>query len=132
MFNNESVVKSIAGRVFPGMSKFSDGVAKLDVWDVYLTITDEITWLTVELGFDVLFQIEACGGYVTARYALPVIVKLGNGEKRYGTAWAGSRCWCVGGWSDISPVATSIREFFNNTNELFEEEEEKILKELDN
>lgn len=130
MRNNELVVKSITRWVFPNMSTFSAGVAKLGVWDVYLSIADETTWLTVKLGLDVLFQIEACGGYVTARYALPVIVKLGNGEKRYGTAWADSRRWRVGEWSDISSVAAGIREFFNNTNELFEEEEEKILKEL--
>lgn len=130
MFNNELIVKSIARRVFPGMGKFSYGVAKLNVWDVYLSVTDEVTWLTVKLGLDVLFQIEAQDGYVVARYALPAVVELGDGEKTYGTMWANSHRWHVDGWSSIPSVAADIRKFFNNDEEFYREEAEvyKILE----
>lgn len=135
MFDNESIVKSVARRVFPSMGKFSDGVAKLDQWRAYLTVADKVTWLTVKLGLDLLFQVEARNGHVEARYALPAVVELGSGEKRYGTAWAGSRRWCVDGWADIPSVAAGIRRFFNDTGGLFEKEAEKvhkILEESDN
>lgn len=128
MLNNELIVKSIARRVFPGMGKFSYGMAKLNVWDVYLSVTDEVTWLTVKLGLDVLFQIEARDGYVVARYALPVVVELANGEKRYSTMWAGFHRWHVDGWSDIPSVAADIREFFDNDFDLHEKEVYKILE----
>ena len=131
MFDNESIVKSIARRVFPGMGKFCDGTAKLGQWGVYLTGADKAAWLTVKLGLDVLFQIEAGGGRVVARYALPAIMELSNGEKEYGTAWAGSRHWRVDGWADVSSAAADIRRFFNNTDRLFEEEYEKVRKILE-
>ena len=114
------------------MGKFYDGVAKLGQWDVYLTGADKATWLTVQLGLDVLFQIEVQGGCVAARYALPAVMERGNGEKFYGTAWAGSRRGRVDGWSDVSSVAADIREFFNDTDGLFEEEAHKILEESNN
>ena len=131
MFNNESVVKSIARQVFPSMGKFYDGMAKLGQWGVYLTRADKATWLTVQLGLDVLFQIEARGGRVVARYALPAVMERGNGEKFYGTAWAGSHRWHVSGWADVPSVAADIRKFFNNTDRLFEEEDEKAHKILE-
>lgn len=54
-----------------------------------------------------------------------------NGEKFYGTAWANSRCWRVGGWSDAPRVSVDIREFFDNIGEFLEEEAKvyKILEE---
>ena len=131
MFDNESIVKSVARQVFPNMGKFYGGVAKLGQWGVYLTVADKVTWLTVKLGLDMLFQIEAQGGRVAARYALPVVVELGNGEKKYGTAWANSRRWCVNGWVDVPSVAADIRKFFDNTNGLFEKEDEKVHKILE-
>lgn len=131
MFNNESIVKSIARRVFPGMGPFSDGLAKLGQWDAYLAVADEATWLTVKLGLDVLFRIEARDGHVEAWYALPAVAELGNGEKRYSTAWAGSRRWRVDGWSDIFSAAASIRKLFNNYEEFCQVETKvrKILEE---
>ena len=113
------------------MGKFCDGVAKLGQWDVYLTAADEVAWLTVKLGLDVLFQIEARGGRVAAKYALPAVVTVGNGEKEYGTAWADSRRWHVSGWADVPSVAADTREFFNDTDGLFEEEAEKVHKILE-
>lgn len=134
MLNNESIIKSIARRVFPGMSKFSDGVAKLGLWDVYLVVGDETAWLTVQLGIDVLFQIEVRDGHVKAKYALPAIMELSGGEKRYGTMWANSRCWDVDGRSSVLLIATDIREFFDNIEEFCRKEAEvyKILEEQDN
>lgn len=122
MFNNESVVKSIARRVFPGMGGFSNGVAELGPWEVHLAVADEVTWLTVYLGRDELFRVEARKGRVKAMYALPAVMELGSGEKEYGTAWANSRHWRVDGWSDVPRVAVAIREFFDNTEEFLEEE----------
>lgn len=112
------------------MGKFCDGVAKLDQWGVYLTVADKAAWLTVKLGLDVLFQIEAQGGRVVARYALPAVMELGNGEKEYGTAWANSRRWRVDAWADVPRVSTEIRGFFGNTDE-FLEEEAKVHKALE-
>lgn len=134
MLDNELIVKSIARHVFPGMSKFSDGVAKLGQWDMCLVVGDETAWLTVRLGLDVLFQIEARDGRVKAKYALPVAVELNNGEKRYGTTWTNFRCWNVDGWSSVLSVATDIQKFFDNDEEFYRKEAEvyKILEECDN
>ena len=130
MFNNESVMKSIARHVFPDMGAFSkDGVAKLGVWDTILHVGRDAAWLTISHGQDVLFRIETRGGCVEATYALPAVMERGNGEKFYGTAWANSRRWRVGGWSDIPQVSTEIREFFDNIDE-FLEEEAKVYKAL--
>lgn len=117
MLENKQLVVAIARHVFPGMGTFSDGLAKLGQWDAYLVVGDGVTWLTIQLGPDVLFRVEARGEYVKARYALPAVMELGNGEKEYGTAWAASRRWRVDGWSDIFPVAAGIREFFDNDGE---------------
>lgn len=127
MFNNESIVRSIARRVFPGMGKFSDGVAKLGQWDVDLVVGDEAAWLTVRLGPDMLFQLETQNGYVGARYALPTVVTQADGERRYATMWANYRRWRVGGWSDVSSVAAGIQKFFDNDKE-FCQEEEKVYE----
>lgn len=127
MFNNESVMKSIARRVFPDLGAFSPGVARLGEWDVALRADRDAAWLTVSHGRDPLFQIEVRGGRVEATYALPAVMELGNGEKEYGTAWANSRRWCVGGWPDVPRVSVEIREFFDNIDE-FLEEEAKVYK----
>lgn len=129
MFNNESVMKSIARRVFPDLGAFSSGVAGLGEWDVALRADRDAAWLTVSHGRDPLFQIEVRGGRVAATYALPAVMELGNGEKEYGTAWANSRRWRVDGWSDVPKVSAEIREFFNNIDE-FLEEEAKVYKAL--
>lgn len=123
MFDNKSVLKSIARRVFPGMGPFSGERAKLGEWDVCLNDA----WLTVLAGRDALFRIEARGGRVEATYALPAVMERANGEKEYGTAWANSRCWRVNGWADAPGVSRKIRGFFGNTDE-FLEEEAKVYK----
>ena len=130
MLSNESIVKCIARRVFPSMGKFSNGTAKLGMWEVDLVVVDEAAWLTVKLGPNVLFQIEARGRCVKARYALPAVMESSNGEMGYGTMWANSRRWDVDGWSDIPSVAVDIRKFFNNDEEFYREEVEvyKILE----
>ena len=130
MFDNESVLKSIARHVFPAMGSFSDGVAKLGQWDVYLVVGDGVAWLTVQLGLDALFRIEVRGECVRAVYALPAVMEGANGEKSYGTAWAGSRRWRVGGRSDVSRASAEICEFFDNTDE-FLEEEAKVYRIID-
>jgi hypothetical protein len=131
MFNNESVMKSIARRVFPDLGAFSkDWVAKLGVWDAVFYAGRDAAWLTISHGQDVLFRIETHGGHVEATYALPAVMERGNGEKFYGTAWANSRRWRVDGWSDVPGVAQEIREFFDNIDE-FLEEEAKVYKVLE-
>lgn len=122
MLENKQIVVAIARRVFPGMGPFSNGLAKLGQWDVCLVVGDDAGWLTVLCGPDVLFRIEARRGYVKARYALPAVMELGNGERRYGTAWANSRRWRVDGWSDVSPIVADIRKFFDNHGEFCREE----------
>ena len=123
MFNNESVMKSIARRVFPDLGAFSkDWVAKLGVWDAVFYAGRDAAWLTISHGQDVLFRIETHGGHVEATYALPAVMERGNGEKFYGTAWANSRRWRVDGWPDVPGVAREIREFFDNIDEFLEEE----------
>lgn len=118
MFNNESVLKSVGRQVFPDMGLFSEyGRADVGQWSAHLCVGDEAAWLTVSIGRDFLFQIEVRGPRVEATYALPVVVA---GE--YGTAWASSRRWRVGGWSDIPKVSAEIREFFDNEDEYLEEE----------
>lgn len=87
MFNNESVLKLIAMRVFPGLGKFSpDGVAQLSLWDVTLKLWGKVGWLTVSHGQDLLFQVEVIGTHIKARYALPAAAKLPSGELEYRTA----------------------------------------------
>ena len=131
MFNNESVMKSIARQVFPAMGAFSkDGVAKLGDRDAVLHVSRDAVWLTISHGQDVLFRIELRGGCVEAVYALPAVMERGNGEKSYGTAWANSRRWRVGGWSDVPRVSTEIRGFFDNIDE-FLEEETRVYKALE-
>ena len=131
MFSSELVLKAIGRRVFPGMGTFSaDGRARIGLWDVCLSVGDEAAWLTVSLDQDHLFQIEVWGGRVEATYALPAVVELGNGEKEYGTAWANSRCWQVGEWSDIPVVSICIQEFFSNIEE-FCGEEAKVYKAIE-
>lgn len=122
MLENKQLAVAIARHVFPGMGPFSEGLAKLGPWDVYLVEGNGVAWLTVQLGLDVLFRIEVRGGYVEARYALPAVIELGSGERRYGTAWANSRRWHVKGWSDVLRYRTEIKEFFNNIDEFLEEE----------
>lgn len=126
MFNNESVLKSIGRRVFPDMGPFSEyGRARVGLWNAHLCVGDEAAWLTVSIGRDFLFQIEARGSQIEATYALPVVVA---GE--YGTAWSNSRRWHVDGWPDIMEVSTEIREFFDNEDEYLEREAEvyKVLE----
>lgn len=131
MLNNESVMKSITRRVFPDLGAFSRGVAKFGEWDAVLSVGEDVAWLTVSHGRDVLFQIETQGGRVEATYALPAVMERGNGEKEYCTAWANSRRWRVDGWSDVPGVSMKIREFFDNIDEFLEEEAKvcKILEE---
>ena len=131
MFNNESVMKSIARRVFPDLGAFSqDWVAKLGVWDAVFYAGRDAAWLTISHGQDVLFRIKTHGGRVEAAYALPAVMERPNGEKFYGTVWARSRRWHVDGWSDVPRVSVEIREFFDNTDE-FVEEEAKVYKILE-
>lgn len=123
MFNNESVMKSIARRVFPGPGAFSpDRAAKLGVWDAVLHAGRDATWLTISHGRDALFRVETRGGRVEATYALPAVMERADGEKEYGTAWASSRRWRVNGWEDVPRVSVEIREFFDNTDEFLGEE----------
>ena len=123
MFNNESVMKSIARHVFPDLGAFSaDGHAELGDRDVVLHTGRGATWLTVSHGRDELFRIETRGGRVEAVYALPAVMEMANGEKFHGTAWANSRRWHVGGWGDIPRVSKEIREFFDNDEEWDREE----------
>ena len=125
MFNNESVLKFIASRVFPSMEEFSpDGNSRLGLWDITLKVGDDGAWLTVSYKKDSLFQIEVCGVYVKARYALPVVVELSSGELEYGTSWAVEREWRVGRGVDASDVATNIGFLFNNIEEFLEAEAE--------
>lgn len=132
MFDNESLVRSIARRVFPDMGIFLFGVAKIGLWDVCLSVGRGVAWLTVSLGRDHLFRIGVRGSRVEAAYALPIVVDDGN-NSRYGTAWANSRQWDLTGWADVPGVSDDIREFFNNANEFCAEEAKvyKILGELD-
>ena len=131
MFNNESILKSIARRVFPEMGKFSSGgVAKLGTWDVVFSSGRNAAGFTVSCGQDRLFRIEVRGPRVEATYALPAIIELGDGSREFGTEWANSRRWRVEGWSDIPKVSTEIREFFNNYDEYLEEEA-KVYKILE-
>lgn len=122
MFNNESVLKSIARRVFPGMGRFSDGVAKLGTWDMYLTTAAKVAWLTVKFGRDLLFQIEVQEGSVKATYALPTVVTLANGEQEYATRWSHTHRWSVHDWADVPRVSIGIRDFFDNNDEFLEME----------
>lgn len=131
MFNNESVMKSIARHVFPDLGAFSsDWVAKLGVWDAVFYAGRDAAWLTISHGQDALFRIETSGGRVEAVYALPAVMERENGEKFYGTAWANSRRWRVDEWSDVPQVSKEIREFFDNIDE-FLEEEAKVYKVLE-
>lgn len=129
MLESKQLVVSIARRVFPGMGPFSEGLARLGQWDAYLVVEDGVAWLTVQLGLDALFRIEARGRHVKAEYALPAVVESGHGEKEYGTAWADSRHWRVDEWSDVFSTAADIRKFFNNYEEFCRAETEvyKIL-----
>lgn len=130
MFNNESVVKSIARRVFPDLGAFSpDRVAKLGSWDVVLSTNSDAAWLTVSNGQDVLFRIETRGGRVEATYALPTVMEYGDGKRKYGTAWANSYRWNVTSWADVPRVSADINEFFNNIDE-FIREEAKVYRAL--
>ena len=123
MFDSESVLKSIARRVFPNMGVFSSyGVARIDLWDACLRVGERAAWLTVSLGRDHLFQIEVRGSCVRATCALPVVIELGGGEREFGTEWANSHRWCVEGWSDIPGVSAEIQKFFDNEDEYLEEE----------
>lgn len=131
MFDNESVLESIARRVFPDMGSFSEyGRADVGPWSAHLCVGDEAAWLTVGLGQDFLFQIETRGSHVKATYALPVAVTTADGTVRYGTAWASSRQWRVDGWSDVTQVSVEIQKFFDNLDE-FIEREEKVYKIID-
>ena len=131
MFNSESVLKSIARRVFPCMGAFSsDGEARVGLWDARLSVGQKTAWLTVSDGLDMLFQIRVQGTSVEATYALPAVMERSDGEKEYGTAWANSRRWCVGGWVDASEVSAEIREFFHNIDEFLEAEAE-VYKSLE-
>lgn len=121
MFNNESLVKSIARRVFPDMGVLSSGVAEIGLRDACLSVGRGVAWLTVSLGQDHLFQIRVQGSRVEALYALPIVVDDGD-SPRYGTAWANSRRWVVTGWADVPGVSADIREFFNNADEFYAEE----------
>lgn len=122
MLNNEYVLKSIARRVFTDMGKFSSGVAKINSWDAYLSVDDGVAWLTVSLDRDHLFQVEVRGSSVQAVRALPAVIELVDGSREFGTEWADSRRWRVGGWSDILRVSDEIRKFFDNESEYLEEE----------
>lgn len=122
MFNNESVLKSIARRVFPAMKAFApNGHAELGVWDACLSVGNRAAWLTISNDRDLLFCIKAQGDRVEATYALPAVMERA-GEKEYGTAWASSRRWNVNGWSDVPLAAAGIRKFFENDEEFHEEE----------
>lgn len=128
MFNNETLLKFIARRVFPGVGKFSpDGVAQLGLWDVTLKTCGNVGWLTVSRGRDSLFQVEVEGTRVKARYALPTVVQLSSHELGYGTAWAKERMWHVEGWVDADLAALFIGEFFRNFDE-FIKEEDRVYK----
>lgn len=123
MLNNESVLKFIARRVFPGLGEFSsDGVAQLGLWDVTLKLWGKVGWLTVSHGQDLLFQIEVKGTRTKARYALPAVAKLPSGELEYRTAWVKEREWLVEGWVDADFAALRIGEFFRNLDEFIREE----------
>lgn len=73
MFDNASLVKSIARRVFPDMGAFSFGTARIGLWDACLGVGEGAAWLTVSLGQDHLFRIEVRGSCVEATYALPAV-----------------------------------------------------------
>jgi hypothetical protein len=121
MFNNESVLKSIARRVFPDMGTFSSGgEAGIGLWDARLSVGGGVAWLTVGLGRDELFEIRVQGSRVEAVYAVPAVVEYGDGKRGYGTAWADSRRWKCD-WVDVPRVSADIREFFNNTDEFLNE-----------
>lgn len=119
MLENKQLAVAIARHVFPGVGSFSGGPAKFGQWDTYLVVGDGVTWCTVQLGSDVLFQIEARGGCVTAKYALPAVMASGRGE----TAPRGP-IPAAGVWSDISLVAADIRKFFDNHEEFCRAETE--------
>ena len=117
MFNNESVLKPIARRVFPDMGMFSSGgEAKIGLRGARLSVGKGVAWLTVSLGPDKLFEIKAQGSRAGAVWAIPAVVGYGSGG--YGAAWTDSRCWNV---ADVLGVSASIREFFNNTDEFLNE-----------
>ena len=125
MFNNESVLKSIARRVFPNMGVFaSDGSAGIGPWDASLSVYDGAAWLTVSCDRDYLFRIGVQGSRVEATYALPAVMERGDGGREYGTAWANSRRWNVVGWASVPGISAGIREFFNNEDEFSAEEAE--------
>lgn len=134
MFNNESVLKSIARRVFPNMGVFaSDGVAKLGPWRACLQRGDGPAWLTVSCGRDLLFRIEVRGPRVEATYALPAVMERADGGREYGTVWAESRHWRVDEWARVPEISARIRGFFDNTEEFCKEEAKvyRILEESD-
>lgn len=133
MFNNESILKSIARRVFPNLGAFSsDGVAKLGLWDAYISVGEGVAWMTIYFNTDMLFCIEVSKGRVKATYALPAIMERA-GEKEYGTAQANSRRWRADGWSDVPAISVGIQKFFDNIDEFLEEEAKvyKILEETE-
>ena len=131
MLDGKQLAVAVARRVFPLMGKFSGGAAKLGLWDVHVTSGREVSWLTISLGRDMLFQIETGHGYVKARYALPAVMTLANGEQEYGTVWARCRRWNVNDWVDVPRVSIGIRDFFGNDDEFLEMEAavHKILEE---
>ena len=129
MFDNASLVKSIARRVFPDMGAFSFGTARIGLWDACLGVGEGAAWLTVSLGQDHLFRIEVRGSCVEATYALPAVMECGDGERRYGTAWANSYRWNVTSWVDVPGISADIDEFFNNIDE-FIREEAKVYRAL--
>ena len=73
MFNSESVLGSIARRVFPDMGVFSFGVAKIGLWGVCLSLGGGVAWLTVRI---ICFGLGSCVG---AMYALPAVMGPGRG-----------------------------------------------------
>ena len=113
------------------MGAFSSyGVAKIDLWDACLRVGERAAWFTVSLGRDFLFQIEVQGSRVRATCALPAVIELVGGEREFGTKWANSRRWHVGGWSDILRVSAEIQKFFDNEDEYLEAEA-KVYKILE-
>lgn len=123
MFNNESILKSIARRVFPDMGAFSaNGRARVGSWNADLCVGDEAAWLTVGLGRDFLFRIEVRGSRVSATYALPAVVTRADGAVDHSTEWANSRQWCVDGWPDVARASIEIKKFFDNLDEFLEAE----------
>lgn len=129
MFDNASLVKSIARRVFPDMGAFSSGTARIGLWDARLGVGEGAAWLTVSLGQDHLFQIKVRGSCVEATYALPTTMECGDGRRKYGTAWANSHRWDVTSCTNVPEISADIEEFFNNIDE-FIREEAKVYRAL--